>query len=67
MKSVLEDVEWIDDGQDDFSRLSEAILPHILRGPVHELAVHRSNNRGDNQIGHAGLFPPTLNKIFEAG
>lgn len=37
MISVLEDVEWIDDGQDDFSRLGEAVLQHILRGPVHEL------------------------------
>jgi hypothetical protein len=67
MISVLEDVEWIDDGQDDFFRLGEAVLQHILRGPVHELSVYRSDNRSDNQIGHAGLFPPTLNKIFGAG
>jgi len=67
MKSVLEDIEWIDDGQDDFFGLGEAVLPHILRGPVHELSVDRSENRSDNQIGRAGLLPPTLNKIFEAG
>ena len=65
MKSVLEDVEWIDNGQDDFFSLGEAVLPHMLRGPVHELSVQRSDNRSDNQIGRAGSFIPALDEIFE--